>query len=80
MNFLESYTLSSNYFDYPDGINYANDNYCLIKFYLENSQSINKYIVKSIKKIYDKAYYGNFNDMMRELIDNNKSVEAMIYQ
>lgn len=80
IDFLEDYTISSNHFAYPDGITYANDKYCLIKFYLENAKNINKNIIKAIKKIYEKVYFGRFSSMMAQLVDNNKNIKAMIYQ
>lgn len=80
IDFLENYTLSSNQFVYPDGINYANDKYCLIKFYLENVKNINKSIINTIKNIYEKVHFGSFYSMMVELINNNKNIKNIIYE
>lgn len=80
LNFLEEYIFRSSYFDYPDGINYANDKYRVIKFYLENKENVNKDIIKNIKKIYDKVYFGSFCDMMTNVIDNNERVKKIIYR
>lgn len=80
IEFLERNILNSSKFYYPDGINYANQNYCLIKFYLESAISIDNDIIKNIKNIYNKTYFGNFNDMMANLIDNNEKIKNIIYQ
>ena len=78
LKFLEEYTLKSTCFDFPDGISYANDKYMLIKFYLENIDNANKYVIKTIKKIYGKVYFYKFNNMMVNLIDNNEKVKKIL--
>ncbi|CEP48201.1 toll/interleukin-1 receptor domain-containing protein [Paraclostridium sordellii] len=82
MEFLERAVLNSSNFSYPNGLQFANQNYRLIKFYLENATSIDQYIIKNIKDIYrsDKIYYGNFIDMMANVIDNNKNIKELIYK
>lgn len=80
IEFLERNILNRSKFYYPDGISYANQNYCLIKFYLENTISVDNDIIKNIKNIYSKTYFGNFNDMMANLIDNNEKIKNIIYQ
>nr|WP_278679839.1 hypothetical protein [Clostridium paraputrificum] len=82
MEFLERTVLNSSKLSYPNALQCANQNYCLIKFYLENVTSIDKDVIKNIKNIYrsDKIYYGNFIDMMANVIDNNKNIEELIYK
>ena len=38
----------------------------------------NKYVIKTIKKIYDKVYFYKFNNMMVNLIDNNEKVKKIL--
>ena len=82
MKFLEKNVLNSSNLSYPNGLQYANQNYCLIKFYLENATNIDKDVIKNIKNIYrsDRIYYGNFIEMMVNVIDNNKNIKELIYK
>ncbi|MGV1061040.1 hypothetical protein ACQR24_09320 [Clostridium perfringens] len=72
LEFLEEKILNDKKFEYPDELKYANLNHCLIKFYLENKDDLDKYIILKLMKIYndDKVYYGDFFDMMKDLITN----------